>query len=83
MGLFSFRLEHADGSPADPPRIESAMSMWHPGDTIPLGSRPALRVIELRARPPLLRGWRAVSPACCPRCCPRAAPVRKIPAYSV
>ena len=44
---FMFRLEHEDGSPADPPTLKSAVPDWHPGDTIPLGRR-TLRVVAIR-----------------------------------
>ncbi len=30
---FTFKLEHEDGSPADPPMFETAVPMWGPGDT--------------------------------------------------
>jgi hypothetical protein len=46
---FTFRLELADGTPADPPTIRSAPgTSWSAGDTIPLGSKRALRVIGKR-----------------------------------
>jgi hypothetical protein len=45
-----FRLETADGAPAEPPRFETAMPNWSAGDTIPLGAR-TLRVLgQLRSR---------------------------------
>jgi hypothetical protein len=31
---FLFRLETADGAPAEPPRLTSAVPNWGPGDTI-------------------------------------------------
>ncbi len=47
--MFTFRLEHADGTPADPPTLRAAVPNWAPGDTIPGGSRrPTLRVMEVR-----------------------------------
>jgi hypothetical protein len=50
MGLFSFNLEHEDGTPADPRTLHTAVPNWSPGDTIPLGpARGALRVVEIRA----------------------------------
>jgi hypothetical protein len=39
-----FRLETADGSPAEPPRLHSAVPNWRPGDTIPFGYK-TLRVV--------------------------------------
>jgi hypothetical protein len=46
---FTFRLEHEDGTPADPPVLHTAVPDWSVGDTIPLGAnRPSLRVIETR-----------------------------------
>ncbi len=45
---FTFTLEHEDGSPADPPTFSTAVPNWSPGDTIPLGSKRTLRVIEVR-----------------------------------
>jgi hypothetical protein len=54
---FLFRLETADGAPAEPPRLESAVPNWSAGDTIPLGSR-TLRVVGVRDddadQPPVL-----------------------------
>jgi hypothetical protein len=34
---FTFKLEHPDGTPADPRTLRSAVPHWSPGDTIPLG----------------------------------------------
>jgi hypothetical protein len=45
---FTFNLELADGTPADPPTFKTVAPMWKPGDTIPLGGR-ALRVVGIRA----------------------------------
>jgi hypothetical protein len=52
---FTFTLEHADGTPADPPTLTTVAPSWRPGDTIPLGAR-ALRVIGVRDHdePPVL-----------------------------
>jgi hypothetical protein len=47
MAAFVFRLETADGTQADPPKIESAVPNWRAGDTIPLGAR-TLRVVDVR-----------------------------------
>jgi hypothetical protein len=44
---FMFRLEHEDGTPADPPTLKSAVPNWRSGDTIPLGGR-TLRVVGIR-----------------------------------
>jgi hypothetical protein len=41
------KLEHEDGTPADPPTLHTAVPNWSPGDTIPLGHR-TLRVIDVR-----------------------------------
>jgi hypothetical protein len=46
-GRFIFRLETADGAPADPPTLEAAVSTWPLGSMIYLGIRP-LRVIAHR-----------------------------------
>jgi hypothetical protein len=40
---FTFKLEHEDGTPADPPVLHTAVPNWSAGDTIPLGeTRPSL-----------------------------------------
>jgi hypothetical protein len=44
---FAFRLEHEDGTPADPPVLHTAVPNWQAGDTIPLGHR-TLRVVEVK-----------------------------------
>jgi hypothetical protein len=36
MAGFTFRLEHQDGTPADPPTLHTAVPNWSAGDTIPL-----------------------------------------------
>jgi hypothetical protein len=46
---FSFKLEQADGTPADPPSIRSAVPNWRVGDTIPLGSKRTRRVVGIVA----------------------------------
>jgi hypothetical protein len=57
MAGFLFRLETADGAPAEPPSLNSAVPNWRPGDTIPLGRR-TLRVVGIRDddadQPPVL-----------------------------
>lgn len=45
---FAFRLERDDGTPADPPTMKSAVLVWRPGDTIPLGAQRTLRVVRVR-----------------------------------
>ncbi len=45
---FTYRLEKEDGTPADPPALHTAVPTWSVGDTIPLSSEKALRVIETR-----------------------------------
>jgi hypothetical protein len=44
---FRYKLEREDGTPADPPSLSTAVPMWRPGDTIPLG-RKTLRVVAIR-----------------------------------
>jgi hypothetical protein len=34
---FQFRLEHEDGTPADPPTLKAAVPDWRAGNTIALG----------------------------------------------
>jgi hypothetical protein len=48
MGLFAYKLEYQDGTPAYPPVLHTAVSTWQAGDTIPLGAGGTLRVIETR-----------------------------------
>lgn len=36
---FTFQLERADGTPADPPALKAATPNWSVGDTIPLGRK--------------------------------------------
>jgi hypothetical protein len=42
---FTLKLEQADGTPAEPPTIESTVTNWRSGDTIPLGRDRSLRVV--------------------------------------
>jgi hypothetical protein len=49
---FTFKLEHEDGTPADPPVLHTAVPNWAPGDTIPLSAERALRVVEIRSSKP-------------------------------
>lgn len=46
---FKFKLEHEDGTPADPPVLHTAVPNWSAGDTIPLGAERTLRVVEVRS----------------------------------
>jgi hypothetical protein len=48
---FTFKLEHEDGTPADPPVLKTAVPNWNAGDTIPLG-REMLRVVDVRSGDP-------------------------------
>jgi hypothetical protein len=48
MAGFTYRLELEDGTPADPPTLETAVPTWRVGDTIPLGRDRVLRVLETR-----------------------------------
>jgi len=43
----TFKLETADGAPADPPSLTTIVALWRAGDTIPLGPR-TLRVVDVR-----------------------------------
>ena len=45
---FAFRLEHEDGTPADPPTLKAAVPNWQAGDTIALGRSRMLRVVAFR-----------------------------------
>ena len=42
---FTFKLEQADGTPADPPTVRSAVPDTRPGDTIPIQPGWTLRVV--------------------------------------
>jgi hypothetical protein len=44
----TFKLEHEDGTPADPPTLHTAVPNWSAGDTIPLGRDKTLLVVEIR-----------------------------------
>jgi hypothetical protein len=43
---FTIRLEQADGTPAEPPTMESTVTNWRVGETIPLRPDRTLRVVE-------------------------------------
>jgi hypothetical protein len=45
---FIFKLVLKNGTPADPPRLDTAVPNWRAGDTIPLGRGRILRVIDTR-----------------------------------
>ena len=47
---FEFRLEHEDGSPADPPTLKAAVPDWRAGNTIALGPGRIVRVLETMGR---------------------------------
>ena len=57
MAEFLFKLETADGTPAEPSSLSAAVPNWSPGDTIHLGHK-ALRVVGIRDdeadQPPVL-----------------------------
>ena len=48
MAGFAYKLEHEDGTPADPPVLHTAVPTRQAGNTIPLGRDRTLRVIETR-----------------------------------
>ena len=45
---FTFKLEHEDGTPADPRVLHTAAPKWDTGDTIPFSAGTSLRVIGIR-----------------------------------
>jgi hypothetical protein len=45
---FTFKLKQENGTPADPPRLDTAVPNWRAGDTIPLGRDRILRVVDVR-----------------------------------
>jgi hypothetical protein len=45
---FTVKLEQADGTPAEPPTMESTVTNWRVGDTIPIGRDRTLSVTEVR-----------------------------------
>jgi hypothetical protein len=47
--MFTFKLEQADGRPADPPSIILAVPNMRVGDTIPLRRGKTLRVVGVVA----------------------------------
>jgi hypothetical protein len=46
MAGFTFKLEHEDGTPADPPVLYTAVPNWNVGDAIPVSAGNSIRVIE-------------------------------------
>jgi hypothetical protein len=44
---FTFKLEQADGTPADPPTMQSTVTNWRVGETIPLGRERTLRIVGI------------------------------------
>jgi hypothetical protein len=57
MSAFAFKLEHEDGTPADPPTLQAARPDWKAGDSMYFG-RKTLGVVAVRdedaAQPPTL-----------------------------
>ena len=57
MAGFLFKLETADGKPAEPSTLSSAVPNWGPGETIHFGHK-TMRVVALRdddaEQPPVL-----------------------------
>jgi hypothetical protein len=46
---YHFKLRQADGSPAEPPSMRSAVLNWRVGDTIPIRPGRTLRVVGIEA----------------------------------
>jgi hypothetical protein len=44
---FTFRLERLDGKPAEPPTMESTVTNWRVGETIPIERDRSLRVVGI------------------------------------
>jgi hypothetical protein len=44
---FNMRLEQADGTPAEPSSIQSTVTNWRVGETIPNGRDRSLRVVGI------------------------------------
>jgi hypothetical protein len=44
---FTFKLEQADGTPAEPPTMQSTVTNWRVGETIPIGRDRMLRVVGI------------------------------------
>ena len=43
--MFTFPMRLADGSPADPPRFQSAVPNWRVGDDVRVGSAVRYRIV--------------------------------------
>jgi hypothetical protein len=43
----TFKLERLDGTPADPPTIQSTVTNWRVGETIPIGRDRTLHVVAI------------------------------------
>jgi hypothetical protein len=46
---FTFKLQRADGTPAEPPSIRSSVTNWRVGEAIPIGPDRTLRVVGTRS----------------------------------
>jgi hypothetical protein len=46
--MFTYRLIHEDGTPADPPTFESSTPTWRAGDQVVIRPGYSLRVLEVR-----------------------------------
>jgi hypothetical protein len=44
----TFKLELADGKPADPSTFRTSVYRWSPGDVIPLGATRSLSVLRVK-----------------------------------
>jgi hypothetical protein len=44
---FTVKLEQADVTPAEPPTMESTVTNWRVGETIPIGRDRSLRVVGI------------------------------------
>jgi hypothetical protein len=53
-----YKLEHEDGTPADPPTFRSSTLNWRQGDKIPMTAERTLRMLGVRDgeadQPPVL-----------------------------
>jgi hypothetical protein len=75
MAGFTYRLEHQDETPADPPTFHTVVPTWRPGDTIPLGADRMLRAVAIREDDAdhLRRWWSSWSPLLNDECAPLEA----------
>jgi len=44
--VFTFKLQHPDGTPADPPTLVSGVPNWGPGDVMTFAPGKQFRVLE-------------------------------------